>query len=83
MEKGLTSQLTTSVTATPRQWRATPPSARRSTLSSMGTIMSHTSAATGRLTRATSREASGRIAPGKAWPRATPAAMHASTHTVR
>ncbi len=53
IENGLTSQLTPTVAAMPRQWSRTCPSAARSIFSSMGTIISQTSTATGKLTCAT------------------------------
>jgi hypothetical protein len=58
MEKGFTSQLTPTVAAIPRQWLLTCPSAARSILRSIGTIISQTSTATGRLTSATVAEPS-------------------------
>ena len=50
MLNGLTSQLIPTVTAMPRQCSATRCSAAKSTLSSIGTIISQISAATGMLT---------------------------------
>ena len=53
IEKGFTSQLTPTVTATPRQCLLTCPSAAGSILSSIGMIISQISTATGKLTSAT------------------------------
>src|SRR3546814_4527894 len=51
MENGFTPQLMNSVTPTPFQCCLTEPSAPKSILSSIGTIISQTSTATTRLTR--------------------------------
>jgi hypothetical protein len=83
MENGLTSQLTPSVTATPRQCRRTIPSAAKSIFISMGMIISQTSPATGRLIWATSRPATTAKAGANPWPSATPATMHSRTQRVR
>ena len=53
IENGLTSQLTPTVTAMPRQCWPTSPSARGSIFSSIGTIISQIRMATGRFTCAT------------------------------
>jgi len=53
MLNGLTSQLMPTVTAMPRHRSATRCSAPKSTFSSIGTIISHISTATGMLTSAT------------------------------
>ena len=53
IENGLTSQLTPTVDAMPRQCWPTSRKAARSILSSIGTIMSQTNTATGMLTCAT------------------------------
>ena len=53
MLKGLTSQLMPTVTAMPRHCSATWCKAPKSTLSSIGTIISQISTATGMLTSAT------------------------------
>ena len=83
IENGLTSQLTPTVTAMPRQCSRTWPSAPRSMRSSMGTIISQISAATGRLTCATSAAAMALTAAGRAWPNPIPASMHSATQTDR
>ena len=54
MENGLTAQLMNSVTPMPRQCSRTLPMAAKSTLTSMGMIISQIRAATGRLTCASS-----------------------------
>ena len=54
IENGFTAQLMKSVTPMPRQYWRTCPSALKSILSSMGTIISQISAATGKLTLAIS-----------------------------
>jgi hypothetical protein len=79
----LTAQLMNRVTPMPRQCRRTWPSAARSILSSIGTIISHTSTATGRLTSATVARPSAWNGAGTSWPRAMPATMHSATHTER
>ena len=58
MLNGLTSQLMPTVTAMPRHCSATRCSAPKSTLSSIGTIISQISTATGMLTSATVRRPS-------------------------
>jgi hypothetical protein len=83
IEKGLTGQLMKSVTPTPRQCSRTWPSAPKSILSSIGTIMSQISTATGRLTFATSAPATTLKKPGMTWPSATPATMQSATQSVR
>ena len=83
IENGLTSQLTPTVAAMPRQCSRTCPSAPRSILSSIGTIISQTSTATGRLTCATSPRRAHGTGPGSAWPSAMPATMQSATHSVR
>ncbi len=59
IEKGLTAQLMNSVTPIPRQCRRTSAMAAKSTLTSIGTIISQISAATGRFTCAHFRRADG------------------------
>ncbi len=54
IENGLTAQLMNKVTPMPRQCSRTWPSAAKSILISIGTIISQISTATGRLTRAIS-----------------------------
>ena len=68
MENGLTSQLIPTVTAMPRQCSRTSPSAPKSIFSSIGTIISQISAATGRFTCATSAAPMAWKTPGSAWP---------------
>ena len=65
IENGFTAQLMNSVTPTPRQCSRTWPSAPKSIFSSIGMIISQTSPATGRLTRATSALAMVANSPGK------------------
>ena len=77
------SQFTPRVTAMPRQWRATWPMAPKSTRSSIGTIISQMSRATGMLTCATSRRPRVWKAPGMTAPSAMPATMHSATQSVR
>ena len=72
-----------SVTPMPRQWRPTWPSAAKSILSSMGMTMSQMSAATGKLTLATSAAPTAWKNPGATWPSAMPATMHRATQIVR
>jgi hypothetical protein len=80
IENGLTSQFTPTVAAIPRQWSFTWPSAARSIFSSIGTIISHTSTATGKFTVA---EPSTWNTPGIACPNAIPATMQSATQSVR
>ena len=83
IENGLTSQFIPTVAAIPRQWPRTRPSAARSTLSSIGTTISQTSAATGRLTSAAVASPTARNRPGAACPSAIPATMRSAAQTVR
>ncbi|OIQ71182.1 hypothetical protein GALL_472010 [mine drainage metagenome] len=83
IENGLTAQLMNSVTPTPRQCARTSPSAPKSIFSSIGMIISQTSPATGRLTRAISALAMVANKPGKRCPSATPATMHRVTQSDR
>ena len=83
IEKGLTSQLTPTVTAMPRQCLPTCPSAARSILSSIGMIISQISTATGRLTSATVAAPIAWNTAGIACPRPMPATMQSATHRVR
>ena len=83
IENGLTAQLMNSVTPTPFQCRRTLPSAPKSILSSIGTIISQISAATTRLTCAISAAAMTPNRPGSVWPSAMPATMQSATHRVR
>ena len=83
IENGFTAQLMNSVTPMPRQCSLTRPSAAKSILTSIGMIMSQTSAATGRLTRAISAAPMAWNSPGIAEPSAMPATMHKPTHSVR
>ena len=52
-------------------------------MSSIGTIMSHTSTATGRLTCATVASPMTRKTPGSSWPSAMPTMMQSATQKVR
>src|SRR5579883_3125738 len=83
IENGLTAQFTNSVTLMPRQCRLTWLSAAKSTLSSIGTIITQMSRPTGRLTWAISMRPTAWNTPGADWPSAMPATMHAATHTLR
>jgi hypothetical protein len=83
MLNGFTSQLTPTVTAMPRHCSATRCSAPKSTLSSIGTIISQISSATGILTSATFMRPSAWKGAGISWPSSTPAMMHSATHSVR
>ncbi len=83
IENGFTAQLMNNVTPTPRQCSRTWPSAPKSIFSSIGMIISQTSPATGRLTRAISALAMAANRPGNKCPRATPAMMHRATQSDR
>src|ERR1700754_982237 len=83
IENGFTAQLMNSVTPTPRQCSRTWPSAPKSILSSIGMIISQISAATGRLTLATSAAAMPAKRCGATWPSAMPATMHSATQSER
>ncbi len=79
----MTAQFTNSVMLIPRQYRPTPDSARKSILTSIGMIISHTSTATGRFTLAISAAPIAWNTGGNIWPSKMPATMHAATHRVR
>jgi len=83
IENGFTSQLMPTVTAIPRQCRATVPMAPKSTRSNIGTIISQISTATGRLTLATLRLPNIWKGAGATAPRAIPATMQSATQRVR
>ena len=83
IENGLTAQLMNRVTPMPRQCSFTWCSAPRSIFSSIGTIISQISTATGRLTWATSARPIAWNGAGNQWPSAMPATMHSATQTVR
>ena len=83
IEKGFTSQLMPTVAAMPRQWLPTWRRAPRSIFSSMGTIISQISTATGRLTSATVASPMAWKTPGMSWPSTMPATMQSATHSVR
>ena len=83
IEKGLTAQLTNSVTPMPRTCWRTWCKAAKSTLTSIGMIITQISRPTGRLTFATSMRPTAWNAPGNTWPSAMPATMHRKTQTVR
>jgi hypothetical protein len=83
MLNGLTNQLMPTVTAIPRHCSATRCSAPKSTLSSIGTIISQISTATGMLTSATVIRPSAWNGPGISWPSMIPAMMQSATHSVR
>ena len=67
----------------PRQCSLTCPRAAKSIFTSIGTIMSQISAATGRLTLAISAAPMAWNTPGIKWPSAMPATMHSATQRVR
>ena len=83
IEKGLTAQLMNSVTPIPRQCRRTSAMAAKSTLTSIGTIISQISAATGRFTCATSAAPTAWNACGNRCPSPMPTTMQAATQRVR
>ena len=83
MLNGLTSQLMPTVTAMPRHCSATRCSAPKSTLSSIGTIISQISTATGILTSATVMRPSAWKGPGSSRPSTMPARMQSATQRVR
>ena len=83
MENGLTAQLMNRVTPMPRQCSRTLPMAAKSTLTSMGMIISQISAATGRLTCASSAAPIAWKTAGNQWPRAMPTTMQSATQRVR
>jgi len=83
MLNGLTSQLMPTVTAMPRHRSATRCSAPKSTFSSIGTIISHISTATGMLTSATVMRPRDWNGSGSSRPSTMPAKMHSATHSVR
>ncbi len=83
MLNGLTSQLIPTVTAMPRHCSATRCKAPKSTLSSIGTIISQISTATGMLTWATVIRPSIWNGPGISRPSTIPAKMHSATQRVR
>ena len=83
MLNGLTSQLMPTVTAMPRHASATRCSAVKSTLTSIGTIISQISSATGRLTSAMVMRPSAWNGSGARRPSTIPATMHSATHSVR
>ena len=83
IENGLTAQLMTRVTPMPRQCRRTWPRAAKSIFSSIGTIISQTSTATGRLTSATVARPRAWNGAGRSWPSTIPARMHKATQSER
>jgi hypothetical protein len=83
IENGLTAQLMNSVTPMPRQCSLTWCRAPTSIFSSIGTIISQISTATGRLTLATSAEPIAWNGPGHQWPRAMPDTMQSATQSAR
>ena len=83
MLNGLTSQLIPTVTAMPRHCSATRCNAPKSTLSSIGTIISQISTATGILTSAKVIRPSAWKGTGTRRPRTMPAAKQSATQTVR
>ena len=83
IENGFTAQLMNRVTPMPRQCSRTRPSAAKSILTSIGTIISQISAATGKLTLAISALPIAWKTPGMTWPSAMPATMQSATQTVR
>ena len=83
IENGLTAQFTNSVTPMPRQCCLTCDSDAKSTLSSIGMIMTQINRPTGRLTFAISMRPMAWNDPGSLWPRAMPTTMHRKTQTDR
>ena len=83
IEKGLIAQLISNVTPIPRQCSVTWCRAPKSTFSSIGTIISQISTATGRLTRATSALPISWKGAGKSRPSAMPTTMHKATQSDR
>ena len=83
IEKGLTSQLTKSVTPMPRTWRRRSCRALKSTFTSIGTIITQMRRPTGKLTSATVQRESAANTSGSACPSPMPAPMHRSTQSVR
>ena len=83
MENGLTSQLTPTVVAMPRQCRPTSRSAAGSIFSSIGTIISQTRMATGKLTCATVAAPSAWNGAGTRLPSRMPVMMQSATQSVR
>ena len=83
MVKGLIAQLTKRVTAMPRQCTRTSRKAPKSIFISIGTIISQTSSATGRLTCASVAWPSAAKGAGENRPSAIPARMHSATHSER
>ncbi|MNT17691.1 hypothetical protein D3C72_1528580 [compost metagenome] len=83
MENGFTAQLMNSVTPMPRQCCLTWPSAPKSTLSSIGMIITQIRSPTGRLTCATSRRPMAWNSEGMDCPSPTPRTMQRKTHKVR
>ena len=79
----MTAQLMNSVTPIPRQCSPTSCSAPTSIFKSIGMIISQISAATGRLTFASSARPIAWNGAGNQWPNAMPAMMHSATQTVR
>ena len=83
MENGLTAQLMNKVTPMPRQCSLTRCSAPKSTLSSIGMIISQISTATGRLTSAISALPISWKGAGNNRPRPMPTTMQSATQSVR
>src|SRR5512143_3739541 len=82
IEKGLTAQLTNSVTPIPFQCAFTWCRAPKSIFISIGMIITQIRRPTGRLTCATFMRPSAWNGPGNSWPSITPATMHSATHSV-
>ena len=83
IENGLIAQLISKVTPIPRQCSVTRCRAPKSTLSSIGTIISQISTATGRLTLATSAPPISWNGAGNSRPSAMPTTMHKATQSDR
>ncbi len=83
IENGFTAQLMNKVTPMPRQCSRTLPSAAKSIFTSIGTIISQISTATGRLTLASSAAPIRWKTGGIRWPSAMPATMQSATHRVK
>ena len=83
IENGLTAQLMNSVTPMPRQCSRTWPRAAKSTLTSIGMIISQISDGDRQVDLRDLGRADGVEDAGKQWPSAMPATMQSATQRVR
>ena len=86
MERGLTIQLTKSVTIKPRRWGPSFRMEPKSTFIIIGIIINQTRTAMGTLIWLpwpNSKPRSAWMRPGANWPRTMPATMHSPTHRLR